>query len=99
MRENEIWYEFAKGFVNRLRQDINGSIKFEMFPEIDVVVIRTNFKDFTFKYAISNVQEIMMIGSVDDQVDIFKRKYKSAINNAFFKTEDRKRRDKEESFV
>ena len=98
MRDNDIWFEFARSFVARLRQDINGGIKFELFPEIDVVVIKTNFKEFTFKYPINNVQEIMMIGSIDEEVELFKRKYKAAINNAFFKTDERKERDKKEAW-
>ena len=98
MRDNEIWFQFARGFVGRLRQEINGGIKFELFPEIDAVVIKTNFKEFTFRYAISNVQEIMMIGSVDEEVEKFMRQYRAAINAAFFKTEERKRRDNEEAW-
>lgn len=79
--------------LERLRNEVNGLIKFEIYGEIDTIVFKIFFKDFDFNYGINDVQSIIYDGSSEEVVCDILSRYKKAILNGFFKTEDRKRRD------
>ncbi len=91
--QNEAYWDFAQGIRNKLRNEINGLIKFEIYEEIDTIVFKIYFKDFDFNYGINDVQSIIYDGSSEEVVCDILSRYKKAILNGFFKTEDRKRRD------
>lgn len=91
--QNEAYWDFAQSIRERLRNEVNGLIKFEIYEEIDVIVFKIFFKDFDFNYGINNVQSIIYNGSSEDVTNDILWRYKKAILNGFFKTEDRKRRD------
>lgn len=90
---DSMYYEFAKGIKNKLYEDVNGRIKFEIYDHIDTVVFKIFFKDFEFSYAVNDVQDMIYSGSVDGLPDIIKKEYMKEIKRAFFKSESHKRRD------
>ena len=90
----DLYREFGQSVKERLIKDVNGYIKYEAYPDIDVVLFRINFKDFEFNYGVNKVSEhIYYHSSSEDVVDIIKKQYKKAIMNAFFKNEEHKKRD------
>lgn len=91
--QNEAYWDFAQSIRERLRNEINGRIKFEIYEEIDTIVFKIFFKDFDFNYGINDVQSIIYDGSSEEVVCDILSRYKKAILNGFFKTDDRKRRD------
>ena len=91
--QNEAYWDFAQSIRERLRNEVNGRIKFEIYEEIDTIVFKIFFKDFDFNYGINDVQSIIYDGSYEEVVSDILSRYKKAILNGFFKTEDRKRRD------
>ena len=91
--QNEAYWDFAQGIRNKLRNEVNGLVKFEIYEEIDTIIFRIFFKDFDFNYGINDVQSIIYDGSSEEVVCDILSRYKKAILNGFFKTEDRKRRD------
>ena len=91
--QNEAYWDFAQKIRERLRNEVNGRVKFEIYEEIDTIVFKIFFKDFDFNYGINDVQSIIYDGSSEEVVCDILSRYKKAILNGFFKTDDRKRRD------
>ena len=89
---NDMYYDFVTAVKNKLHEDLNGTIKYECYEESDTVVFKVFFKDFSFGFAVSNV-----IKEMKDPQSIafeFKARYEEAIKNAFFKSPERKAREK-----
>ena len=91
--QNEAYWDFAQGIRNKLRNEVNGFIKFEIYEEIDTIVFKIFFKDFDFNYGINDVQSIIYDESSEEVICDILTRYKKAVLNGFFKTDDRKRRD------
>lgn len=94
--DKQLYLDFGKSIRNRLYGDINGRIWFEMYPEIDTIVIKIIFKEFDYHYAIDHVQEHVYNSDEEEIVNDFKKKYKRDVLNAFFKTDERKWKDRED---
>lgn len=94
---NELYYEFAKNVKTRLLDEINGRIVYEVYPYIDTIIFKINFKDFEFTHAINGIQDRVYTSdnASEDVVEDLLHMYKMVILNAFFKTEERKRRDED----
>lgn len=92
---SDMHWEFAQSVRAKLRDEVNGIIKFEIFGGIDTVIFKIYFKEFDFKYGISEVQSVIYDGRTDEIVDDILAAYKRAVLSAFFKTENRKKRDQE----
>ena len=90
---SNVYWDFAQGIRGKLRDEVNGIIKFEIFGSIDTVIFKIYFKEFDFKYGISEVQSIIYDGKTEEVVDDILAAYKRAVLSAFFKTENRKKRD------
>lgn len=88
-----LYWDFAKNIKDKLSNDINGRIEFEIYKEIDTVIFKVFFKNFKYSYAVNNVQDRIYSGSVEEIPEEFKKAYMSSIKKAFFKTESHKRRD------
>ena len=89
----EMYYDFTNSIKDRLYKEINGRIVCEMYPEIDTAVFKVFFKDFDFSYPINNIQDRIYSGDTGEIIVDFKRSYMRTIKNAFFKTEERKKKD------
>lgn len=102
----EAYWDLAMSIKEKLREEVNGVVRFEIYEPIDAIIFRIYFKEFDFNYGINNIQDIIYDGNSSDIADEILSKYKKTILNSFFKSEDRKRRDenmclgiKEEDFV
>lgn len=95
----EIYIECARAMNSKIRQEVNGLVRYEIYPEMDAIIFKIKFKDFDFNYGINNVQDLMYNGGTDEAIDILLKKYKKAVLNAFFKTEERKERDRMEGII
>ena len=97
---DSLYYDFVNQMKDSLHKEINGVIRYEVYPTVDTVIFKVRFKDFEFAYPINHISHNIYNGiSVGDLVEEFKREYLKAIRNAFFKSEARKKRDKEELYV
>ena len=92
---SDFYWDFAMSIRNRLKDEINGVVKFEIYGGIDTIIFKIYFKEFDFKYGLSEVQSIVYDGRIDEVVDNILSAYRRSILNAFFKTESRKKRDAE----
>lgn len=92
--EKQIYFDCAKYVSKKLHEEVNGFIKFEVYPEIDTIIFKIVFKDFNFNYPMNNIQEMMYVKGLDEEVETLLKKYKKAILNGFFKSDQRKERDK-----
>lgn len=84
--ERSVYVDCARSVVDRLRKEVNGLIRFEVYPEVDTIIFKIVFKEFDFRYALGHVQDLMLQDGFDEAIDIMLKKYKSAILNGFFKT-------------
>lgn len=94
---NELYYEFAKNVKGKLLDEINGKVVFEVYPHIDAIVFKIFFKDFDFAYAVNEIQDRLYMSDAASEsvVDDILHAYKKAVLGAFFKTDERKRRDED----
>ena len=76
-------------------EEINGRIEVETYPSIDTAIFKIYFKDFDFAYPVNNIQDHVYSGGTEEIVEDFKHVYMAAVRKAFFKTENRKRKDQE----
>ena len=96
---NSMYIEFANKVKGKLIEELNGYVRYELYPNIDTVIFKICFKDFDFAYALNHVSDSIYNGvTVDSIVDDFKRHYLKEIKNSFFKSEERKKRDKEKEY-
>ena len=84
---------------NKIRQEVNGLVRYEIYPEMDAIVFKIKFKDFGFNYGVNNIQDLIYNNGTDKAIDDLLKKYKKAVLNAFFKTEERKERDRMEGII
>ena len=92
--ERRDYIDCAKSIVGKLRKEVNGLVRYEVYPEADLIVFKIIFKDFDFKYAVRDIQVLMYQEGFDDVVNVMLKKYKKSVLSGFFKTKERK--DKEE---
>ena len=97
--DKQIYIECARAMNSRLRQEVNGLVKYEIYPEVDTIIFKITFKDFNFNYGINYVQDLMMRNATGEAIDELLHKYKKAIMNAFFKSDARKERDRMEGII
>ncbi len=96
---NSMYLDFANGVKGKLIEDLNGFVRYELYPNIDTVIFKICFKEFDFAFALNHVSEIIYKGvTTDSIVEEFKKEYLKEIKNSFFKTEARKKRDKEKEY-
>ena len=97
---NSMYIEFANKVKGKLIAELNGFVRYELYSNIDTVIFKICFKDFDFAYALNHVADSIYNGiSVDSIVEDFKKCYLKEIKNSFFKTESRKKRDKEKEYA
>lgn len=92
--DRNMYVECARAVVGRLRKEVNGLVRYEVYPEVDTIIFKVIFKDFDFNYGVNYIQDVMYNEGFDTVVDDILSKYKKAVNNAFFKTDARKERDR-----
>lgn len=95
MQVSEVYWNFAVSIKEKLREEVNGIVKFEIYEPIDSIIFKIYFKEFTFSYGIKDVQDIIYYGNSEETVQNILKAYKTTILNGFFKTEERKKREEE----
>ena len=92
--DNDPINDFCVTLIKKIRAEINGGVVYEYYKNIDSIIIRTTFKEFRFDYAINSLTELVYNGNSDIVANEFLQAYRSAVLGAFFKTSDRKERDR-----
>lgn len=95
--DRQIYIDCARSMKQKICNEINGRVQFEIYPEMDAITFKFIFKDFDFNYGINNIQDLMISDRTSEAVDEMLRKYRKAILNGFFKTKERKEKDKMEA--
>lgn len=94
---DKMYYDFVNDVKDKLHEEINGRIIYEVYPNVDICVFKVTFKDFNFAFAVDRVK-VQWIGEgregIIDIVNAFKTSYKDAIMDAFFKNDQHKERDR-----
>ena len=85
----EIYREYAAAQLKKIQDKINGHIRFELYPDNDMVMFRTEFKGFTYNHVFSGIQDRMYSGN-DDAINEFLKGYREALNRCFFKSEEKR---------
>ena len=62
---SDMHWEFATNVSDKLRDEVNGLVKYEIYGNIDTVIFKIFFKEFDFKYGISEVSSIIYEGKTD----------------------------------
>jgi len=80
-----------------IKDEVNGCVRYEAYPSMDAVIFDIKFKDYVFKCPINKIQEkISNCVSVRDVVNYVKEEYRKALLSTFFKSDNRKMKDKME---
>ena len=91
---DNMYFEFAKNVKTKLLDELNGKVIFEIYKNIDTIIFKIYFKDFDYSYAVNSVWDRIYSGEPSEVVVAdFIAGYKKAIKNAFFKSEEQKKRD------
>ena len=91
------YYNFVNDVKDKLKEDLNGRIIYEVYPEVDTCIFKITFREFEFAFPVNKAKEKWIEEGREGIIDIandFKTAYKEAIENAFFKTPERKERDR-----
>ena len=94
MSDYSIFKDYGHAIRNKLMEDVNGYVKFDLIPEADCIVFHIEFKAFKFRYVITDVSSSLYNDGSDLVVDSIERKYRRAIMDGFFKSERAKEREK-----
>ena len=87
--------EFSMKIRNRLYDELNGVIRFSIYVEHKSISFNISFKDFTYSTLITDVDEKIYDGvTVEEIVDQILKDYKAQIIKCFFKSEYKKKRDR-----
>ena len=80
-----MYYEFAKIVKEKLINSLNGYVRYELYPDVDTIIFKVKFKDFTFSYPVNGIAALVYDGRSDEIVEDFKTRYRKSIYRAFFK--------------
>lgn len=90
------YYEFGTKLISKIKQECNGDVTFEAYEKVDMILIRITFKGYRFNWPCDYVQNRIACGeSINDIYKQFKDDYSDEIHKSFFKSQERKKRDKE----
>ena len=91
--DRSMYYSYATAVYEKLREKVNGCVKYKVYADIDAIIFKFVFKDFHFEYAINNIQDKFYAGDSEIVADEIMQAYKTEVFNAFFK------RKKKEAYV
>lgn len=83
---SDLQFDFTNKIFGKIKDTVNGRVKYKYFAQLDAVIFTVYFKDFQFEFPIKDIQETILNGATTDEiVDQFKEEYRSAVLNAFFR--------------
>ena len=88
----QIMRDYGHTIRNKLIEGVNGKVTFDCVPEGDLIIINILFKDFKFRYVVTDVSGSIYNGSSNEVVQSIERRYRHSILDAFFRTEANKER-------
>jgi len=92
MTDYKIFRDYGHAIRNKLLDDINGHVTFELLSELDAIIFRIVFKEFKFKYIVTDVSASLYNDGSDEVVQSIEKCYRRSIMNAFFRTQENKER-------
>lgn len=92
--DKSMYFSYATAVYEKLREKVNGYVKYKVYADIDAIIFKFVFKDFHFEYAINNIQDKIYAGDSELVADGIMHAYKTEVFNAFFK-----RAKKKEAYV
>lgn len=93
---NDIYREYALSLLRKLKEQINGYIVFELYPDADMVMIRTTHKGFDYNHVFNDVKN-RVLDDNDSAVEEFMEGYKKDLDKCFIKSEEKKAWEKKNS--
>ena len=94
MEDKKMYYDYARAIKERVINEVNGFVVTETYPELNAIIVKVTFKEYEYRYAIDDVSNKIYNSSSDLIISDFKEKYKGSIMKSFFKSNERKQRDK-----
>lgn len=92
MTDYKIFKDYGHAIRKKLMDDVNGYVTFELLPELDAIIFRIEFKEFKFKYIVTDVSASIYNDGSDEVINSIEKCYRKAIMNAFFRTQENKER-------
>lgn len=92
MTDYKIFKDYGHAIRKRLMNDVNGYVTFELLPELDAIIFRIEFKEFKFKYVVTDASASLYNDGSDEVVNSIESRYRKSIMNAFFRTQENKER-------
>jgi len=92
--DKSMYYSYATAVYEKIKERVNGYVKYKVYADIDAIIFRVTFKDFHFEYAINDIADKIYAGDSEIVADEFIHAYKTEVFNAFFK-----RTKKKEAYV
>ena len=96
--EKQMYFDYAKAVNDKIREQVNGYVRYRVHTNIDAIIFTINFKDFDFEYALGEIEEKVYAGDSELVAEEILNRYRSAIMSAFFKTDKRKERENKRKF-
>lgn len=97
--EYQDYMDFCYKIKNKLREDVNGSIRFIVFENEDCATFTLSYKQFESAHLVANISAkfdyINNDDVVEEIVDTIKSEYKRNILNMYFKSPYKKKREEE----
>ena len=88
---NSAFYDYVIKIFERIKDEVNGKVRYFAYPEMDSVIFRVTFKAFQFEFALHGVTERMNKGqAVDEIIEEVKAEYKKTLFSAFFRSGQRR---------
>ena len=79
---------FCRRIREKLLDRVNGVVVFDLIMDSDAAIFYINFKDFHYKYVVTDLSTIMKEdGNSEKMAGIIEKKYKKCVNEKFFKTD------------
>ena len=92
--EYQDYMDFCYKIKNKLREDVNGLVRFIIFEDQDCATFTLSYKQFESVHIVTNISEKYYIDyEVDHVVETIKEDYKQNILNMYFKSPYKKKRE------
>lgn len=92
MSNTQLYKDYGHTIRDRLVEDLNGKVRFEVVLEADCIIFHIVFKGFKFRYVVTNVSESIYHGTSEEVVQSIEAKYRNSILGSFFRSDANKER-------
>lgn len=87
--------DFGMKVKSKIIEEVNGYVKFEIYPDVDVIIFKIMFKEFEYKHA-TNIKDLesMEENAAVTLANKILDDYRDCLMKSYFKTEKRKEKDR-----